>query len=63
MAQKRITLELTILEERALARLIGFMCKTEVDENMTGELSRILGKNNPDVEQIGCINAVLNSVR
>lgn len=63
MAQKTITLELTVQEEKALARLIGYLCKTETDETTRGELSAILGENSGQIEQIGRINGALNAIR
>jgi hypothetical protein len=63
MADKRITLEMTVLEEDALARLLKYFCYTETSDSMHGQLSRILGEGSCDIEQITRINAALNAVR
>lgn len=64
MAKSTVLLELSTKEHKALARLIGYMCRTEVDGSQpdnVGYLTRYLGKNNNDIKHIGCINAALNS--
>lgn len=63
MAERQAVLTMTPSEEAALARLIGFLCKTEVTDGYRRELSAILGYGSPDVEAIGRINAALNANR
>jgi len=60
MAERNTTLKMTPHEDAALSRLLGFLCGTEAAGNMTGQLTRILGAGNRDIEQIGRINAALN---
>lgn len=61
MAKREAVLTMTPAEERALARLIGFMCRME-SRTKDGEkmISNILGHGDPQVQLIGNINAALN---
>ena len=66
MAERETTLRMTTSEEAALARLIKFLCREELER---GYLSTVFGYNprskepSPSVEAIGRINAALNANR
>lgn len=63
MAKRQVLLTMTPSEEAALSRLIGFLCQTEDVQGGVKYLTRILGKNNSDIDAIGRINAVLSANR
>lgn len=63
MAERTAVLTMTPSEEKALSRVVGWLCKTETMDGMRGELTAICGAGNADIELIGRINAALNANR
>ena len=55
MAEREITLKLTAKEERALAQLVGNLCRLNVLRQYVIDQG--------DVEEIGRVNAALNHFR
>ncbi len=59
MAYREVLLRMTPAEERALSRLIGFLCNEEDHKH----LELILGRHDPAIEALGQINGALNACR
>lgn len=56
MADKKITLTMTVSEERALAELLSWTCERIKAEKVPNSISK-------KAEAIGTLNAALNAVR